>query len=135
MHIEAYIFFNGNCEEAFTFYQAALGGELNLSRYEGSPMESQTPADAKHKIMHASLGTSGAALMGADAVGDWKRTIGNNVALSLVMDGEDAAKRAFAKLAEGGKVTMELAPTFWGAKLFGMLTDKFGVDWMVSVHE
>jgi PhnB protein len=134
MHIEAYVFFNGECEEAFTFYQSALGGELNFNRYEGSPMESQTPPDARNKIMHASLKSGDAVLMGADAVGDWERVNGNNVALSLVTDDEAEGKRAFALLAQGGKVTMELSPAFWGAKLFGMLTDKYGIDWMVSCY-
>lgn len=134
MHIEAYVFFNGKCEEAFTFYQSALGGELNFSRYEGSPMERQAPANARNKIMHASLKSGDATLMGADAVGEWERVIGNNVALSLVSHDEAEGKRAFALLAQGGSVTMELAPTFWGAKLFGMLTDKFGMDWMVSCY-
>jgi len=134
MRVEAYVFFNGNCEEAFTFYQSALGGELNFNRYEGSPMEAQAPPDARNKIMHASLKSGDAVIMGADAVGDWERVIGNNVALSLVSDDEAETKRAFALLSQGGNVTMELAPTFWGAKLFGMLTDKFGIDWMVSSH-
>lgn len=135
MHIGAYVFFNGTCEEAFSFYQSALGGELNLNRYEGSPMDAQLAPGDKQKIMHASLVAEGATLMGADAVGDWKRTVGNNFALSLDTGNEGQARNAFAKLAAGGKVTMELSPTFWGAKLFGMLTDKYGVDWMVSVHE
>lgn len=134
MRIEAYVFFSGNCEDAFHFYRDALGGELNLNRYEGSPMESQAPG-AKEKIMHASLVSNGATLMGADALGEWERINGNNVALSLVVDDETEGKRAFTLLSAGGKVTMELAPTFWGAKLFGMLTDKFGIDWMVSVYE
>src|SRR5690348_2469745 len=105
MHIEAYVFFNGNCEEAFTFYRDALGGELNLNRYEGSPMESQAPPNAKDKIMHASLKSGDAAIMGADAVGEWERIVGNNVALSLVSRDEAEGKRAFALLAQGGKVT------------------------------
>lgn len=135
MQIEAYVFFNGNCEEAFTFYQSALGGDLDLSRYEGSPMQDQVGPESRNKIIHASLRVDGATLMGADGLGEWQRTIGNNFALSLVSKDEGAARNAFSKLAEGGKVTMDLSPTFWGAKLFGMLTDKFGVDWMVSVHE
>lgn len=134
MHIEAYVFFSGNCEEAFTFYQSALGGELNFNRYEGSPMEKEMAPGAKDKIMHASLKSGDAVLMGADAIGEWERVNGNNVALSLVTHDETEGKRAFALLAQGGKVTMELAPTFWGAKLFGMLTDKFGMDWMVSCY-
>jgi PhnB protein len=134
MHIEAYVFFNGNCEEAFQFYRDALGGELNFNRYEGSPMESQAPPGSGKKIMHASLKSGDAVIMGADALGDWERIIGNNVALSLVTHNETEGKGAFSLLAQGGKVTMEFSPTFWGAKLFGMLTDKFGIDWMVSVY-
>ena len=134
MHIEAYVFYPGNCEEAFTFYQSALGGELSLNRYEGSPMESQISAQDKNKLMHASLKAGDAVLMGADAIGDWKRTAGNNVALSLATEDETQARNAFSKLSAGGKVTMELSPTFWGAKLFGMLTDKYGIDWMISCH-
>jgi len=134
MQIQAYVFFNGNCEAAFEFYKAALGGELALNRYAGSPMESQVSADAKQKIMHASLRFDDAAIMGADAIGDWQRKAGNNFALSLATNDEAGARRAFEKLAAGGKVTMALEPTFWGAKLFGMLTDKFGIEWMVSCH-
>ena len=134
MHIEAYVFFNGNCEEAFEFYKDALGGELSLNRYEGTPMESHVSADAKGKILHASLRLDSGAIMGADAVGEWHRTIGNNVALSLATNDETQAKKLFENLAARGKVTVALAPTFWGAKLFGMLTDKFGIEWMVSCH-
>jgi PhnB protein len=134
MRIEAYVFFNGNCEEAFEFYKTALGGELALNRYQGSPMESQVGPDARQKIMHASLRFGEATIMGADSIGDWRRKLGNNIALSLVTNDETEARRAFEKLAADGKTTMPLEPTFWGAKLFGMLTDKFGVDWMVSCH-
>lgn len=135
MHIEAYVFYNGNCEEAFTFYQSAIGGELSINRYEGSPMEAQAAPQDKDKVMHASLKAGDATIMGADAVGDWQRKIGNNIALSLVTHDEGQARKVFAGLAGGGKVGMELSPTFWGAKLFGMLTDKFGIDWMISCYE
>jgi PhnB protein len=135
MQIHAYVFYNGNCEEAFEFYKAALGGELSLNRRQGSPMETQTPPDAKSKIMHASLLLGDeAAIMGADAVGEWNRNVGNNIALLLATNDETEARRVFEKLAIGGKATMPLAPASWGAKLFGMLTDKFGIDWMVSCH-
>jgi PhnB protein len=134
MRIEPYVFFNGNCEEAFEFYKTALGGELALNRYQSSPMESQVTPDAKQKIMHASLRFGDATIMGADAIGDWQRKLGNNIALSLVSNAETEARRAFGNLAASGKITMPLEPTFWGAKLFGMLTDKFGIDWMVSCY-
>jgi len=133
MRIEAYVFYNGNCEEAFTFYQSALGGELAINRYEGSPMAEQAPG-AEDKVMHASLRVSDAMLMGADAIGEWQRRIGNNFALSLATQDERQARDAFDKLSAGGKVTMELSPAFWGAKLFGMLTDRFGIDWMISLY-
>jgi PhnB protein len=133
MKIDAYVFYNGNCEEAFTFYKSALGGELSINRYEGSPMESDVPANAKDKVMHCSLVVDGASLMGADSVGAWQRQRGNNISLSLVTSSEKEAESAFAKLSEGGNVTMPMTQQFWGAK-FGMLTDKFGVDWMISCH-
>ena len=133
MKIDAYVFYNGDCEEAFQFYKSALGGELSINRYQGSPMESEVPADAKNKIMHCSLALGSATLMGADSVGPWQRQRGNNISLSLATTDEKEAESAFANLSAGGKVTMPMTQQFWGAK-FGMLTDKFGVDWMISCH-
>jgi PhnB protein len=133
MKIDAYVFYDGNCEEAFQFYQSALGGELSINRYEGSPMESEVPAEAKDKVMHCSLVVDGATLMGADSVGAWRRQRGNNISLSLATSNEKEAESAFAKLSAGGNVTMPMTQQFWGAK-FGMFTDRFGVDWMISCH-
>jgi PhnB protein len=134
MRIEPYVLFDGNCEEAFKFYQSALGGELQINRFEGSPMENQVPPDAKQKVMHVALSLKGVTLMGADFVGETKIKLGNNIALSLATSDEREADQAFAKLSAGGTVKMPMERQFWGAK-FGMLTDKFGVDWMVSYHE
>lgn len=133
MQIDPYVLFDGNCEEAFTFYQSALGGDLEISRFAGSPMESNVPADAKNKVMHVSLRIKDAILMGADWVGESKLRPGNNISLSLATSDEGEAEEAFAKLSTGGSVKMPIEQQFWGAK-FGMLTDKFGVDWMVSYH-
>lgn len=133
MQIDPYVLFDGNCEEAFIFYQSALGGKLQISRFQGSPMEDKVPADAKQKVMHVSLTLEGATLMGADFVGETRIKPGNNIALSLATNEEGEAKDAFAKLSVGGSVKMPMERQFWGAT-FGMLTDKFGVDWMVSHH-
>jgi PhnB protein len=133
VQIDPYVLFDGNCEEAFTFYQSALGGEMQISRFEGSPMENHVPAGAKQKVMHVSLSVKGATLMGADFVGESRISPGNNIALSLATGDEREADQIFAKLSAGGAVKMPMAQQFWGAK-FGMLTDKFGVDWMVSSH-
>lgn len=131
MQIDPYVLFDGNCEEAFTFYRSALGGELEISRFAGSPIEKDVPADAKQKVMHVSLRVKGATLMGADFVGETRIKPGNNVALSLATSDEREGDQAFEKLSAGGTVKMPMAQQFWGAK-FGMLTDKFGIDWMIS---
>ena len=135
--INPYINFKGNCEEAFNFYKSVFGGEFPfVGRYKDMP-----PSDKEHmgdvdgeKIMHMSLPISKeTTLMGSDIGGEWaKHTIeGNNIQLSVNADTEDEAKRIFNALSAGGRVNMPLDKTFWGA-LFGMFTDKFGINWMVN---
>src|SRR5688572_1525580 len=135
--INPYLNFKGNCEEAFTFYKSVFGGEFPyIGRYKDMP-----PAEGQHasqidgeKIMHMSLPISKeTVLMGSDVGGDWaKHTVeGNNIQLSINAESEDEAKRIFDGLSAGGRVNMPLEKTFWGA-LFGMFTDKFGINWMVN---
>jgi len=131
MEISPYLFFNGNCEEALEFYRSALGGDLQISRYEGSPMAADLPDDWKTKVMHATLTSGDATFMASDSGPGNERPQGKNIAMSIGTADEAAADRIFAKLSEGGNVTMPLQKTFWGAK-FGMLVDKFGIEWMVN---
>jgi PhnB protein len=127
MQLTPYIMFNGNCEEAMNFYAGALGGEIKeFSRYEGSPAEGMS--DDKSKVMHARMVAGDSSIMGADAQ---QPAQGNNVHLSLNFDSVEKGEKIFAALSEGATVTMPLQDTFWGAR-FGMLTDKFGINWMVN---
>lgn len=132
--IEPYLFLNGQADEAIAFYQGALGATL-LKRMsfgecpEAPPMP--LPPGWDKKVMHASLQVGAMELMLSD--GDSADpTSFNGFRLSLMLEDEDAARRAFDKLAAGGSVEMPLGPTFW-APLFGMLTDRFGIGWMVGI--
>lgn len=134
MQIHPYISFNGNCEEALTFYRNALGGELSVVRYEGSPMAQGLAPEAKQKVMHASLVTDGGTIMASDPLPGYQRDRGNNIALSISLDGEDDADAIFERLSADGTVTMPLERQFWGAK-FGMFVDKYGISWMVNCDQ
>ncbi|MBL0421560.1 VOC family protein [Ramlibacter sp. AW1] len=133
--MESYLFFGGNCEEALNFYKQSLGGEIvTLMRYEGSPMDTaQLAANWKQKVMHSTFECEGARFMASDTMPGQPAPDYSGFAMSLYVPGSDAekARRAFNALAEGGKVTMPFTPPFWGGH-FGMLTDRFGVPWMVS---
>ena len=133
MQIENYLFFNGNCEEALAFYAQALGGKTTaLMRYEGTPMEAQMPPDFKNKVMHSNFEAEGARFMASDSMPGMPPPSYGGFSMSVYIEKDKAkAKKIFDALAQGGKVTMPFEPPFWGGT-FGMLTDKFGVPWMVS---
>ncbi len=125
-----YLRFSGECEEALNFYASVLGGKVEgLHRYAGSPMESDVPPGFKNKIMHASLTSPLGTLMGSDV--SQPLPDGNRVSLSIAPQGADA-QRIFDGLAQGGQIVMPLEEVFWGGK-FGMLTDRYGFSWMISV--
>jgi PhnB protein len=130
MQINAYLSFNGNCEEAFELYRSLLGGAVQgLFRYAGTPIENQMPPEWGQKIMHIRLVAGQNELMGADSPkqdGPAKR-----FCMSIGLKDQDEARRLFAGLAEGGSVQMPLQPTFWAAQ-FGMLVDRFGIPWMIN---
>lgn len=136
--VNIYLNFNGNCEEAFNFYRSVLGGEFSyvgrfgeMPRQEGLP---PMPAEMNDKIMHIGLPVSKeTALMGSDTGGEWAPNFkqGNNFSVSVSTDSKAEADRLFNGLSAGGKVTMPMNQTFWGS-YFGMFTDKFGINWMVS---
>nr|MBS0037653.1 VOC family protein [Saprospiraceae bacterium] len=137
--VNVYLNFNGNCEKAFNFYQSVLGGEFTYKGKFGEmpPQEGMPPlADAdKDKIMHISLPISKeTVLMGSDTLEAFgpKSVVGNNFSISINTDSTQEADRLFKKLSEGGKVIMAMEKTFWGA-YFGMLTDKFEINWMINV--
>jgi len=135
MHIEPYLFFNGRCEEAIAFYQRALGAEvLMLMRNNEAPEPAppgMLPPGSEDKVMHATLRIGTSNLMLSDGRCDGKTEF-RGFSLSIDAANEAEADRLFAALAEGGTVQMPLAKTFWSPK-FGMVADRFGVGWMVSV--
>ena len=135
MQLEPYLFFHGRCEEALSFYAKCLGGEVvGLSRFEGSPMESSVDAGYRSKVMHASFVAGDVKFMASDGQPGAPPDGNDDVALSLATSDAAEGERAFNALAEGGTIEMPLADAFWGGR-FGSLTDRFGVQWMVSVHE
>jgi PhnB protein len=133
MKINTYLAFNGNCGEAFKFYEKCLGGKAELMKYRDSPMADQTPEDFKDKIMHARLQVGDQILMGADSPkGMFSGNHGFSVSIGVTDPAE--AERIWAALSEGANVHMPLAKTFW-SPAFGMLVDHFGIPWMVNCEE
>ena len=135
MRVETYLFFDGCCEEAIEFYKKILGAEVTmLMRFKDSPEPPQPgmiPSGSENKIMHVSFRIGDTTVMASDG-----RCAGQanfqGFSLSLTVANEAEADRKFAALAEGGQVQMPMAKTFWSPR-FGMVTDRFGVGWMVSV--
>lgn len=132
--IQPYLFFSGRCEEAIAFYRQALGAELEmLMRFKDSP-DPPPPGTLQpgfeDKVMHATLRIGGAVLMASDGCDDQSRFDGFR--LSLALPSEADAQRVFTALTDGGQVQMPLTKTFW-SPCFGMVTDRFGVGWMVTV--
>ncbi|HRP35994.1 MAG TPA: VOC family protein [Gammaproteobacteria bacterium] len=134
MLIQPYLFFDGRCEEAVAFYQAALGARLEmLMRYRDSPdplPPGMVPPERIDQVMHASLRIGDAVLMASDDCSGNARHFGG-FSLSLSVPDAATADRVFSALADGGQVVMPLGKTFWSPR-FGMVTDRFGVGWMVS---
>ena len=132
--IQPYISFKGNCEEAINFYKDRLGAELVfMQRYGESPMAGKGPDD---KIMHCTIKIGDSVVMACDNVFEDQNptTIGNNISLAIGSNDPAAAETMFDKLSEGGTVVMPMQQTFW-AERFGMLTDKFGINWMFNCEK
>ena len=134
-----YLNFNGNCEEAFNFYKSVFGGEFGyLGRFGEMPESEEykvSEAD-KNKIMHVSLAIGNSILMGSDTGEEYGKSFvqGNNFSVSVTAASKKEADELFAGLSVGGQVTMPMNDTFWG-DYFGMLTDKFGINWMIGFNE
>jgi PhnB protein len=133
--IQPYLFFNGSCEAALEFYRKALGAEVEmLMRFKESPEPhppDMLPPGFENKIMHCSFRVGTTTLMASDGCSADKANF-DGFSLSLTVSSEAEADRVFAALAEGGKVRMPLAKTFWSPH-FGMVQDRFGIGWMISV--
>ena len=132
--INPYLNFPGNTEEAFNFYKSIFGGDFAMIQRFGDTPEAGTVAEGdKNKLMHIALPIGNNVLMATDAVGDMCATLkpGNNISLSVHADSKDEADKIFNGLSAGGNVKMPMEDTFWGS-YFGMVDDKFGIQWMVS---
>jgi PhnB protein len=134
MQIQPYLFFDGRCEEAIEFYKKTLGAEvLMLLRYRESPEPPgcPLPPGAEDKVMHSSLRIGETTVMASDGLCSGQPVF-QGFSLSIPVKDEAEADRVFAALADGGQVQMPLAKTFFSPR-FGMLTDRFGVSWMIVV--
>lgn len=137
MKAEPYLFFEGRCEEAIEFYRRALGAEvIMLLRYKDGPEPpppGRLPPGSENKVMHANLRIGDATMLVSDGLCSGKTGF-NGFSLSLTVPDVATADRLFAALADSGQVQMPLAKTFFSPR-FGMLTDRFGVGWMVYVAQ
>jgi PhnB protein len=121
--INAYLTFDGNCREAMQFYAQCLGGELNLMPFRDAD-----------RIMHARIQNGEGVLMASDTMPGMPLRQGNNFSVVLNCESPDEIERLFNAIGENGKVTMPLHDAFWGAR-FGMLTDRFGIQWMFNFEK
>jgi len=127
-----YLSFQGNCEQALNFYKECFGGEITLSRYSESPMK--VPEDFKSKILHGRFKSEAIEFFASDRTSEDKITKGNSLTLSIEFTNEAEQEKVFKLLSAGGNITMPLQDMYWNAK-FGMLTDKFGFDWMLDCEK
>jgi PhnB protein len=135
MQVQPYLFFDGRCDEAVEFYTQALGAKMTLlMRFKDSPdppPPGTMPPGFADKVMHANLCLGDTQVMVSDGRCTGQPSF-QGFALSLSVTNVAEAERLFSALAEGGQVQMPLATTFWSPR-FGMLTDRFGVAWMINV--
>jgi PhnB protein len=134
MQMNPYLFFSGQCEEAFKFYEKCLGGRITMMvTYLGTPAAQQVPAGFGKKIVHARLVAGDMILMGCDAPPE-RFSKPQGFSVSLNVDAAAEAERIFHALAENGKVSMPIQKTFW-AERFAMFVDQFGIPWMVNCEQ
>lgn len=130
--VSPYLNFDGNGEQAVKFYETVLGAKVEALSRMGDMPGSNAPPEDKDRLLHALLRLeSGDAIMASDTMKGMPLSVGNNTHITLDFNDVDDMNQKFEALAAGGKVTMPLNDTFWGAR-FGMLTDKFGINWMFS---
>ncbi len=130
-----YLTFDGNCREAMTFYGKCLQAEPNLTTFSAGPPEMAAAAKSTpDNILHAELHSGPVVLMASDSMPGMPFRQGNNFSISISAESLAEMERLFAALSEGGKTTMPMHDAFWGGR-FGMLTDQFGIGWMLSFRE
>src|SRR5450755_2404635 len=134
MQLNPYLNFNGNCEAALKFYEKCLGGKIAFkTTYGESPMAKETPKERLNHILHARLMVGDNVLMVSDCPPD-RYDEPKGISVSLNIDTPKEAERIFAALSEKATVCMPIQETFW-AQRFGMLTDQFGIPWMINCEK
>jgi PhnB protein len=135
--INAYLIFNGNCRQAMEFYAKSLNAELEMMTYGQGPGGGpgcEIPQENQDKIMHARLSKGPAVLMASDTTPDRPSAQGNNLWVSINFENAQEIDKVFAALSENANITLPLQQTFW-ARRFAMLTDKFGINWMLNLEQ
>lgn len=132
MAFHPYLYFDGNCREAFTRYQEIFGGELIVMDGTQAPPDAGIPDDKKHLVMHAAITNGDELLMASDAYDEYTPATAMWVHYST--DDLERAKAIFAGLSEGADVRVEGHEEFW-TPFFGALVDRFGIPWQVSVEQ
>ena len=134
MSLSTYLTFDGNCREAFEFYRSVFGGEFaSLQTFADGPADMRVAEAEKNRVMHVSLPVGSSVLMGSDRATGFgpPLVVGNNFSIAIEGRSREHCDEVFAKLSDGGSVTMPLQETFWGA-YYGLWTDKLGINWMVN---
>jgi PhnB protein len=137
--ISTYLTFNGTTEAAFNFYKSVFGGEFTeFHKFNSMPPQDGMPAlseEEGNRIMHVSFPIGTATLFGSDTLSSHDDVVfGNNFSISINAESKEEADKLFNGLSVDGKITMPMESTFWGA-YFGMITDKFGINWMINFDE
>lgn len=128
-----YIHFKDNCLEAMTFYHECLGGEISVMKVGDSPMKDQMPG-MDNMVMHSQITSGEWAIMASDWCAPTTYDPGNNFSVMIECADEASQTALYEKLSQGGTQSMPLSDTFWGAR-FGMLKDRFGIDWMLNFEK
>ncbi len=131
MKMHAYLMFDGQCEAAFKRYAEIFGGNLEMMRYADSPEDMEVPAEYQQRVMHVCLAVGDQLLMASDNLPQYPYEGIKGCSVSLQVDNVPEAERLYEALSAGGSVQMELQATFWATR-FAMLTDRFGVSWMIN---
>jgi PhnB protein len=134
MQITPYLGFNGQCGEAFRFYEQCLGGKIvAMMTFRETPAAGHVPAEMRDRIIHARLMVGDSALMGSDSPMEGFEAP-RGIHVSLHVEDPAEAERIFHALADGGTVQMPIEETFWAVR-FGMVVDRFGTPWMINCEK
>ena len=135
--LSTYLLFNGNCREVFEFYKSVFGGEFSIfMTFADGPADMQFPDEERDNVMHVSFPIGSSVLMGSDipSAHGSQFSAGNNFSITHASKGREETDALFAKLSDGGTVTMPLQDTFWGS-YFGSCFDKYGIPWQFDCEQ